>query len=179
MAEQSAGVAVGDRDRGLTEQVPPPSRGAHDRSRDEADRPARRSRGRRPPGAGAARGRGWPATVLLIGLPLLGAGVDEAFGPGVGLLFAVCAVLGCAGAAALVGRAGWWWVVPAGPPVVLAATAVAELLANAGKYRDARSVATGAARWTITGFPVMVVALGAALAVVLVRIGRGRGHHHG
>ncbi len=112
--------------------------------------------------------------MLLIGLPLLGAGVDEAFGPGVGLVFAVCAVLGCGASAALVGRSGWWWVVPAGPPVVLAVTAVAELVGNSGRYRNAGALATGAARWTISGFPVMVVALGAALTVVLVRVGRER-----
>ncbi|MDH6576756.1 DUF6542 domain-containing protein [Kitasatospora sp. MAP5-34] len=206
MAEQATGVTVGDRDLRRNEQVPPPSRGADNGPRadvacrvnaanragtadrtgttdraaatDRADttaRPVRRSHCRRSPSGG----RGRCATVLLIGLPLLGAGADEAFGPGVGLFFAVCAVLGCGGSAALVGRGGWWWVVPAGPPVVLAVTAVAELLANPGKYRNVRSLATGAAHWTITGFPVMIVALAAALTVVLVRIGRGRRHRHG
>lgn len=110
--------------------------------------------------------------MLLVGLPLLGAGVDEAFGPGVGVAFAVCAVCGAAAAAAVSGRAGWWWVLPAVPPVVLAATAAAELAGNPAAYPGWKETGTGAVRWAVNGFPVMVAALAAAGAVVLVRLRR-------
>ncbi|GAB2692256.1 hypothetical protein GCM10010442_07140 [Kitasatospora kifunensis] len=108
--------------------------------------------------------------LLLIGLPLAGALADELTRPGLGLIFACCAVLGTAGAAALASRAGWWWVLPAPPPVVLAAWAGAEMLGDSAKYNGSKALATGSVRWLVHGFPVMAASIGTALAVVLIRI---------
>ncbi|MFF7634014.1 DUF6542 domain-containing protein [Kitasatospora sp. NPDC008050] len=131
--------------------------------------PAPTSRRRSTPAAPPARHRG--AVVLLaVALPLAGALADELTGPGLGLIFACCAVLGTAGAAALAGRAGWWWVLPAPPPVVLAAWAGAELLGDSAKYQGSKALATGSVRWLVHGFPVMVESIGAALAVILIRL---------
>lgn len=174
MADQWRGTPAGDVDLWRDERVPAPSRSADGGPRRPSDR---RPHSRRP--VAPARGRGGQAALLLIGLPLIGAGVDEMIGPGVGLVFTVCAALGTAAAAALVSRAGWWWVLSAAPPVVLATTAAAELVANSAKYRGSKALATGAARWTINGFPVMLAALGAALVVVLARIARDRGNRRG
>ncbi|WP_327067443.1 DUF6542 domain-containing protein [Kitasatospora sp. NBC_01302] len=111
-----------------------------------------------------------PALLLAVALPLAGALADELTGPGLGLVFACCAVLGTAGAAALASRAGWWWVLPAPPPVVLAAWAGAELLGDSSKYQGSKALATGSVRWLVHGFPVMAESIGAALAVILIRL---------
>ncbi|MFE9421720.1 DUF6542 domain-containing protein [Kitasatospora sp. NPDC006697] len=111
---------------------------------------------------------------LFLGIPALGALVDEAIAPGLGLLFAGSAVLGTASATALASRAGWWWVLPACPIVVLAVTAAAELLGDGAKYRGGNSLLAGAIRWAVNGFPVMLAALAVAALVVLVRILRDR-----
>ncbi|MFI9271443.1 DUF6542 domain-containing protein [Kitasatospora sp. NPDC052896] len=156
--------------RDQPEPPPPPARGSDDRP--DESRPGPLSRGGRP--AARPQRQGGLIALLLLGLPLVGALVDEAVAPGLGLIFDSCAVLGTAGAAALAERSGWWWVLPASPTVVLATTAAAELLGDSAKYQGSKALATGAARWTINDFPVMLAALGAALLVVLVRIARDR-----
>jgi hypothetical protein len=116
--------------------------------------------------------------LLLLGVPLVGALVDEAIAPGLSLIFDSCAVAGTAAATALAGRAGWWWVLPSSPPVVLGVTAGAELLGDAAKYQGSKALAAGAARWSVNGFPVMLAALGAAV-VVLIRISRDKRNRRG
>ncbi|MFG3225903.1 DUF6542 domain-containing protein [Kitasatospora sp. NPDC048194] len=112
-----------------------------------------------------------------VGLPLVGAVVDELSGPGMGIAFAVCAVLGTALAAGLSTRRGWWWVLAASPPVVLGVTAVAELAADGAKYRGS-GLATGSAKWVVNGFPVMAQAAAAALLVIAVRAAADRRRQH-
>jgi hypothetical protein len=130
-------------------------------------------RGQRP--AAPQGGNGRKAALFALGLPVLGAAVDELVGSGIGLVFAVCTVLGTALAALVSSRPGWWWVTTAPPIVVLAATAGAEMLVHGDKYQG-KALATGAAGWAIHGFPVMASAVGAALLVVVIRIARdGRG----
>ncbi|MFE4975033.1 DUF6542 domain-containing protein [Kitasatospora sp. NPDC056651] len=134
---------------------------------------ARQARAPRPGAARRrqqARRRGAVAAALsAVGLPLLGAVADELDGPGVGLLFAVGSVLGTAAAAALCGRTGRWWVVTAAPVVVLLTASGVEYLANPGKYQG-KNLGTGALRWVVGAFPVMAVAVAAALAVVVARV---------
>ncbi|MFE3501249.1 DUF6542 domain-containing protein [Kitasatospora sp. NPDC059146] len=113
-----------------------------------------------------------------LGLPLVGAVVDEFSGPGMGLAFAVCAVLGTGVAAGLSTRRGWWWVVAASPLVVLGVTAAAELAANGDTYRG-KALATGAAKWVVHGFPVMAQAAVAALLVIVARVVLDRRRQHG
>lgn len=147
----------------------------------------RRSEGHRPDG-GRAEGRrsaqpqkssgGTPA-LLALGLPLVGALVDEVVNSSLGVIFAVLTVVGTAGAAMLSRRSGWWWVLPAPPPVVLGYTAAAELLANSEKYKGSKALAVGAGKWAIHGFPVMAAAMMAALIVILVRVARERGSRRG
>ncbi|AUG77975.1 hypothetical protein CFP65_3171 [Kitasatospora sp. MMS16-BH015] len=124
------------------------------------------------PGKAGRRRAGALAALLLVGLPLLGATVDEASGPGVGGVFAVTTVLGTGAATALVSRAGWWWVVPAVPPLVLGLSALAEVLGDGEKYQDAKALGAGAVGWAVRGFPVMLAALATALLVALVRLRR-------
>ncbi|MFI9275364.1 DUF6542 domain-containing protein [Kitasatospora sp. NPDC052896] len=192
MAGQRAGVPAGE--ARARADVPGPRRGQRGRGTEPRDpgraavdrsggRAAVRARNRR---AGqqtraAAPTRGGPA-LLAVGLPLLGALADELTGSTPGWIFGVLTVLGTAGAALLSGRDGWWWVLTAPPPVVLLCTAVTELLAHSSKYRSSEALATGAARWAIHGFPVMVAAVLAAAAAVLVRVareGRERGGRRG
>ncbi|MER7585821.1 DUF6542 domain-containing protein [Kitasatospora sp. NPDC097691] len=115
---------------------------------------------------------------VALGLPLAGAAVDELSGPGMGLVFAVSAVLGTAAAAALSSRNGWWWVLAGSPLVVLGATAAAELAAHRESYQG-KGLATGAAKWVVHGFPVMAEAAAAALLVIVVRLVRDRRRHRG
>ncbi|MDH6131891.1 hypothetical protein P3T37_001265 [Kitasatospora sp. MAA4] len=154
-----------------------PDEGTQRRRRGRAPQPAGGRSGSRS--RGGRGGRGGTVALLLLGLPLLGAFVDEAIAPGLGVVFAICAVLGPVAAAALSSRAGWWWVLTAPGPVVLASTAVAELFGNSAKYQGSKALATGAAGWAINGFPVMLAAVGAALVVVLVRIARDRRNRRG
>ncbi|WP_157882259.1 DUF6542 domain-containing protein [Streptomyces rubellomurinus] len=141
---------------------------------------ARRRAAGRPAAATPTRPlSGGPAlpAVVAVGLPLIGAAVDELSGPGMGWVFAVCAVLGTGLAAALCTRSGWWWVLAASPVVVLAVTAGAELLANSEKYHGT-ALATGSTKWVVYGFPVMAKAAAAALLVIVVRVIRGRRRQH-
>jgi hypothetical protein len=108
-------------------------------------------------------------------MPVAGGLIDELLGLGIGgwgLL--ICTVLGSAAAAWLCSRPGWWWVLPAPPPIVLAVTAGTEYLAHSSSYQNSKALATGAAKWAIHGFPVMLYAMGAALLVILVRVVRDR-----
>ncbi|MFB7667309.1 DUF6542 domain-containing protein [Kitasatospora sp. NPDC056138] len=126
-------------------------------------------------GAGAPAGR-LPAVYPAIGLPLFGAAVDAVAGSGVGVVFAVCAVLGAALATLVSSRAGWWWVVTSAPVVVLVVAVGAEYLADGDRYQG-KALATGALRWVTHAFPVMAAAVLAALLAVGVRMlreGRGR-----
>ncbi|MFF2547309.1 DUF6542 domain-containing protein [Kitasatospora sp. NPDC058063] len=115
---------------------------------------------------------------LAVGLPLAGAAVDELSGPGMGLAFAVAAVLGTGLAAALSGRNGWWWVLAASPLVVLGVTAAVELAAHRDRYQG-KALATGAAKWVVHGFPVMAEAAVAAVVVIAFRLVRARRRQHG
>lgn len=116
--------------------------------------------------------------MVAVGLPLVGAVIDELSGPGMGLAFAVCAVLGTGLAAVLSTHRGWWWVLAASPVIVLGVTAVAELAANGDKYQG-KALATGGAKWVVHGFPVMAQAAAAALLVIVVRVVRDRRRQHG
>ncbi|MEV7600429.1 DUF6542 domain-containing protein [Kitasatospora sp. NPDC089797] len=139
-----------------------------------SDQGSRRRAASRP--AGPERPfSGGPALPALaaVGLPLVGAVVDELSGPGMGLAFAVCAALGTGLAVALSTRRGWWWVVAAAPLVVLGATVVVEFSADTGKYQGSK-LATGSAKWVVQGFPVMAQAVAAALLVIVVRVVRDR-----
>ncbi|MQS13663.1 hypothetical protein F7Q99_15625 [Streptomyces kaniharaensis] len=118
-----------------------------------------------------------PAALAIV-LPAAGAGIDETSGPGMGIAFAVGAVVGTALAATLSSRNGWWWVLCASPLLVLGVTAAAELLANGDAYRG-KALATGSAKWVVHGFPVMAAAAGAAVLVIVVRVARDRRKHHG
>ncbi|MFD5464422.1 DUF6542 domain-containing protein [Kitasatospora sp. NPDC127059] len=104
--------------------------------------------------------------------------VDELSGPGMGLVFALCAALGTGLAAALCTHRGWWWVLAASPVVVLGVTAVVEFSANSEKYQG-NGLATGSAKWVVHGFPVMAQAAAAALLVIVVRVVRDRRRRHG
>ncbi|MFD8753712.1 DUF6542 domain-containing protein [Kitasatospora sp. NPDC059577] len=138
---------------------------------------------RRTAGGPGAPARPLPGGAALpvaaaLGLPLAGAAVDELSGPGMGLAFAVGAVLGTGVAAALSSRNGWWWLLAASPLVVLGATAAVELAAHRDRYQG-RGLATGAAKWVVQGFPVMAEAAAAALLVIVVRLVRHRRRHRG
>lgn len=150
--------------------------------------PAQRSRtggapGGRPVGAHEGRGQragasrrrpqarrvgALPVVLTAVGLPLLGGIADELGGPGVGILFAVGAVLGTGAAAALCTRAGRWWVVSAAPIVVLAGACAVEYAAAPDKYQG-KALGPGALRWVVGAFPVMTAAVTAALLVIGVR----------
>ncbi|MEE1788374.1 hypothetical protein PUR71_36570 [Streptomyces sp. SP17BM10] len=109
------------------------------------------------------------AVVLAIGLPLVGAVADELGGPGVGIFFAVAAVLGTGLAALLCSPAGRWWVVTGAPLVVLVTASATEYVFNGDKYQDTKQLGTGALRWVVGAFPVMAAAVAAALVVVVVK----------
>ncbi|MGK4581973.1 DUF6542 domain-containing protein [Kitasatospora sp. HPMI-4] len=117
-----------------------------------------------------------PAVYPALGLPVLGALVDVVIGSGVGVVFAVCAVLGTALAALVSSRAGWWWVTTAAPVVVLTVAVGTEYLVDGDKY-PGKALASGALRWVTHAFPVMTAAVLAALLMIVVRRlreGRGR-----
>ncbi|MGF1432334.1 DUF6542 domain-containing protein [Kitasatospora sp. LaBMicrA B282] len=117
-----------------------------------------------------------PGATLLaaLGLPLIGAFADELLGSAPGGIFTMLTVLGTAAATWLATRAGWWWVFSAIAPVVLGCTAGAELLAHGDQYADTKALATGAAKWAVHAFPVMGLALGAAVVVVALRLVQDR-----
>ncbi|MEY9968156.1 hypothetical protein ABIA33_006236 [Streptacidiphilus sp. MAP12-16] len=124
-------------------------------------------------GAGGAGGAGRSTAVgmlVLICVPLLGAVVS---GSGLGLLFTACAALGAIGAAAVVARRAQWWVVTATPAVVLLVALAARSLGGLGGSSSSAALATHMLAWTAHAFPVMAIATGAALAVVVVRAARG------
>ncbi|MER7754757.1 DUF6542 domain-containing protein [Kitasatospora sp. NPDC097643] len=131
----------------------------------------------RPPARPLPGGATLPVA-LAVGLPVVGAAVDELSGPGMGLAFALGAVLGTALAAALSTRHGWWWVLTASPLLVLGVTAGAELLADGDAYRG-KGLATGSAKWVVHGFPVMATAAGTAALVIVARVVRDRRGQHG
>ncbi|MFJ2191504.1 DUF6542 domain-containing protein [Kitasatospora sp. NPDC087861] len=136
-----------------------------------------RRRANKPPARTLPGGAALPAA-LAVGLPAVGAGIDELSGPGMGLAFAVGAVFGTGLSAALSSRNGWWWVVAASPLLVLGVTAGAELLANGDAYQG-KSLATGSAKWVVHGFPVMAAAAAVAALVIVVRLVRDRRRDHG
>ncbi|MET8629370.1 DUF6542 domain-containing protein [Kitasatospora sp. NPDC004669] len=125
--------------------------------------------------AGAARRRqqarrrdGLLAALAAVGVPLLGGIADELGGPGIGILFAVGAVLGTAVAAALCSWTGRWWVVTAAPIVVLLTASGVEYVSNPDKYHG-KGLGTGAVRWVVGAFPVMAEAVAAGLVVIVIR----------
>jgi hypothetical protein len=112
---------------------------------------------------------------VAVGLPVFGALADELRGSPPAGIFAVLTVLGAGSAAWLASRAGWWWVISAIAPVVLGTTAGVELLARPDRYADTQALATGAAKWAVHGFPVMVTALAAAGTAIGLRLRLERG----
>ncbi|MFF3067729.1 DUF6542 domain-containing protein [Kitasatospora sp. NPDC057904] len=109
------------------------------------------------------------AVVLAIGLPLAGAVADELGGPGVGVFFAVAAVLGTGLAALLCSPAGRWWVVTGAPLVVLVTASATEYVFNGDQYQNTKQLGTGALRWVVGAFPVMAAAVVAALVVIVAK----------
>lgn len=140
----------------------------------------RRAAGRPAAPAAPPRGPGAAAipVLLAVALPSIGAAIDEASGPGMGAVFALCTVLGTGAAAAVCTRNGWWWVLACSPVVILAVTAGAELLGDNEKYKG-NGLATGSAKWVVHGFPVMAQALVVAVLVITVRTIRSRRRQHG
>ncbi|MFD5461934.1 DUF6542 domain-containing protein [Kitasatospora sp. NPDC127059] len=139
-----------------------------------ADGGADQVRDARPQRAGASRRRqqarrrgGLVAALAAVGLPLLGGIADELGGPGVGILFAVGAVLGTGIAALLCSRPGRWWVLTAAPVVVLLTASGVEYAADPGKYQG-KGLGTGAVRWVVEAFPVMAAAVALAVLVIVV-----------
>lgn len=116
--------------------------------------------------------------MFVVGLPVLGAAVDEVTGGGVGWVFAGCTVLGALLAVLRSSRRGWWWVCTAPPFLVLPLVAGAELVAHPDRYQG-RNLATGAANWSISSFPVAAGAVGAALLAIVIRIALDRRSRRG
>ncbi|WP_033215451.1 DUF6542 domain-containing protein [Kitasatospora phosalacinea] len=186
--EQGGPEERGPREGTLLGHPVPAQRGPH---RDERPapgpdgggprRPARREAARggtRRNGRPAARGDGtgpnrMPAVLPALGLPVLGALADELLSPGLGPLYAACAVLGAALAALVSSRAGWWWVASGAPVVTLAAAGCADYLARGDKYRGA-GLGTEGLKLVSAQFPWMLAALAAALLAVGVRKLRAR-----
>ncbi|ARF82386.1 DUF6542 domain-containing protein [Kitasatospora aureofaciens] len=108
------------------------------------------------------------AALAAVGLPLLGGTADELGGPGVGILFAVGAVLGTGIAALLCSRSGRWWVVTGAPLVVLLTASGVEYLSDPVRYQG-KGLGAGAVRWVVEAFPVMAEAVAVALLVIVVR----------
>ncbi|MEY9842981.1 DUF6542 domain-containing protein [Streptacidiphilus sp. MAP5-3] len=118
--------------------------------------------------------RGWPVARpkpgwVLVGLPLLGAGVDEVLGNPLGVVFALCAALGTAWAALLCTRRGLWWVLPMPPLLVAAITVVSQLALHGDQLAGGRSLATASVKWAVTDFPIMASAVLAAVAALGLR----------
>ncbi len=169
-----AGHRVGAPTDEATERVDVPGprradgRRAEGRRSDAPRAGGRRSdRGRPARPARPARGL---APLLAVGLPAVGALLDQLLSSGPGLLFGVLTVLGTAGAALLAGRAGWWWVLTAPPPVVLLSLGATAMLADSSKYQATKDLAVGVGKWAIHGFPVMACAVAAGVLVVLIRV---------
>ncbi|MFJ8313897.1 MULTISPECIES: DUF6542 domain-containing protein [unclassified Streptomyces] len=120
------------------------------------------------------RSRPAVAALLLVGGALLGALVSGGAGP----FFAVCSAAGAVGAMWFSSRSGAWWTVTAAPVVVLLVGMGVRMLLDADTSTGA-ALATGALTWSAHAFFAMLAALGAALAVPLVRRVRGRGKRRG
>ncbi|MBF9070668.1 DUF6542 domain-containing protein [Streptacidiphilus fuscans] len=118
--------------------------------------------------------RDWPVArpkpgLVLVGLPLLGAGVDEVLGSPLGLCFTLGAVLGTVWAALLCTPSGLWWVLPMPPLLVTAITVVSQLALHGDQFAGGRSLTTASVKWTVADFPIMASAVLAALAALGVR----------
>jgi hypothetical protein len=68
-------------------------------------------------------------------------------------------------AAASSTRRALWWTVPAAPPLIWLTAVGAELVLHDPAYQGAKAEAVGLAHGTAHAFPVMAVALAAALLV--------------
>ncbi|MGE7437389.1 DUF6542 domain-containing protein [Kitasatospora sp. NPDC001175] len=158
---QSTGAIAQRRPGAAAGQVP-----GSRRSIEDADGRGRRDA--RAANAGRGAGERLPAVYPALGLPVFGAVVDAVTGSGVGVVFAVCAVLGAALATLVSSRAGWWWVVTSAPVVVLTVAVGTEYLVNGDKYQG-KALASGALRWVTHAFPVMSAAVLAALLMIVVR----------
>ncbi|MDH6119773.1 hypothetical protein ABH930_004534 [Kitasatospora sp. GAS204A] len=152
--------------------VPPARAGVEGSEGQQAPGGSGRGPHQRHPPAGSRRHAATVA-LLLLGLPLIGVCVDEATGPGLGMAFTFSTALGAACAAAMANRSDWWWVMPVTPTVVLAASALGTALSDPAGYQNSKALAVSALRWSVTGFPVMVMALSCAAAVVVVRLAHG------
>ncbi|WP_327065273.1 MULTISPECIES: DUF6542 domain-containing protein [unclassified Kitasatospora] len=148
---------------------PPPSEQLTDRQSPAVEAESGPRAGHR---SRSGRGR-VPSALPALGLPVCGALVDELTRSGPGPVFAVCAVLGAALAAALSSRAGWWWVSTSAPVIVLAVASGAQYLEHHDSLHGS-ALATAAARWVVHAFPVMAAALLAALLVIVLRAALAR-----
>ncbi|WP_152628287.1 DUF6542 domain-containing protein [Streptacidiphilus neutrinimicus] len=108
------------------------------------------------------------ASWVLLGLPVLGALVDEVSGAPLGRFFLICSVLASAWAALLVTRRGLWWVLPS-PPLVIAVVAfVDQVLLHRSDFAGDK-FGTGVLRCSVEVFPAMLFALLAGFAAPALR----------
>lgn len=152
-----------------------PSAGRSDRSvpGQRAPRGAGAGRGAARTGSDAQAAKRMPAVLPALGLPVLGALADELLGPGLGLPYALCAVLGAGLAALVSSRAGWWWVVSGAPVVTLGVAGAVDYLGRGDAYRGA-GLATQGAQLISGQFLPMLAALAVTLLAVAVRVRRTR-----
>ncbi|WP_052434509.1 DUF6542 domain-containing protein [Streptacidiphilus melanogenes] len=138
---------------------------AHGQSYSPGDRPVP-ERGGSGRGGRLARPQ---ASWVLLGLPVLGALVDEVSGAQLGSrFFLVCSVLASAWAALLVTRRGLWWVLPS-PPLVIAAVAfLDQVLLHRSDFAGDK-FGTGVLKCAVEVFPAMLFALLAAFAAPALR----------
>ncbi|MGW1071899.1 DUF6542 domain-containing protein [Streptomyces sp. NPDC002537] len=133
--------------------------------------------GRKPARSAAGpRGHG-PRPALLVSAALLavGAVLDEAFGSGLGWIFALAAAASAALAAVACTGAQTWWAF-ALPPLAIAVVAFTArlLLDSSATGADTTTAMATALHWAIDSFPAMAAAELSALAVLTLRTVRSR-----
>ncbi|WP_424636816.1 DUF6542 domain-containing protein [Embleya sp. AB8] len=129
------------------------------------------------PGSSPGARRRFPGVLvplILVGVPVLGALVDRAFGASPGGVFAVSVVVAALCAVAMATRTGLWWVVPTPPLIVAAVTVAAGFISGKHTREGSKALATEVARWAVHAFPVMAAAEAAVAAAVVVRLVLGR-----
>ncbi|MFB8182757.1 DUF6542 domain-containing protein [Streptomyces sp. NPDC055966] len=147
------------------------SRGARSGPGPRARRAASSRRRSGVPSAGSRR-----AGLLVWGLPVVGAGVDELLASGLGGAFALTAVIAGSVTAGMCSRAGAWWVLCTPPLVLMAVTVVTEQVAGVSARRV---LTTSAVHWGIDAFPAMAGAELAVIAVLVVRMIRSQRSRRG
>ncbi len=109
------------------------------------------------------------ASWVLLGLPVLGALVEEVSGATLGgTFFLVCSVLASAWAALLVTHRGLWWVLPSPPLVIAAVALVDQALLHASDFAGDK-FGTSVLKCAVELFPAMLFALLAAVAAPALR----------